>query len=77
VAVDEKEIGPSVVVEIEKPYSPAQPARVDANAARERAILTQAGSAVRVERRRIPGKIRFEDVHGSVSIVITDGDAHP
>ena len=41
VAVDEEQIEPAVAVEIEKADAPAEPPRVEAEAARERAILAQ------------------------------------
>src|SRR4029079_12770773 len=76
VAVDEEEIEPSVVIEIDERGAPAEPARVHADARGKRAVVAQAAAAVLVERRRVAGEVRLEDVHRAVAIVVADGDAH-
>src|SRR3954471_16341377 len=75
-AVDEKEIEPAVAVEIEKADAPAEPARIDADAAGERTVVARAVAGVRVERGGIAGEIRLEHVHRPIAIVVADGEAH-
>jgi hypothetical protein len=75
-SVDEKEIEPAVVVEIDKADAPAEPPRVEADAAGKRTILTGALAGVGVERRGVAGEVRLEDVERAVAIVVADRDAH-
>ena len=76
VAVDEEQVEPAVLVEIEEPDAPPEPPRVQADAARKRPVLAQPLPVVGVQRRRVAGEIGLEDVDGPVAIVITDRDAH-
>src|SRR6185436_9040485 len=61
VAVDQEEIEPSVVIEIDERRAPAEPARVHADARGERPVVAQAAAAVLVERRREHALARLED----------------
>jgi hypothetical protein len=76
-SVHEKEIEPAIVVQIEKTHTPPKPTGVNADAARKRAILTQAVAGVRIQRRCVAREIGLEDVHRAVAIVVSDRDAHP
>src|SRR5262245_29653398 len=77
VAIDQEQIEPAVEIEIEEADTPAEPARVEADAAREGAVLAQAVAAVRVERRRVAGEIGLEDVDRAVAIVVAEREPHP
>src|SRR4051812_1210432 len=50
VAVDQEEIEPAVVIEVEESSTPAEPACVDADAAREGPVFTPSAAGVRVKR---------------------------
>src|SRR4030095_13727360 len=76
VAVREEQIEPAVVVEIDERGAPPEPPRVQADAGREGAILAEPVAGVGIQRRRIAGEVRLEDVQGAVAIVVADRDAH-
>ena len=76
VSIGQKQIRPAVVVEIDPAGAPAEPARVDADAGGERAVLAESVARVRIQRRRVARKVRLEYVHRSVAIVVADRDAH-
>ena len=76
VAVGEEDVEPAVVVEVDEPGAPAEPSRVEAEAAGERPVLAEAVTEVGVQRRRVAGEVRLDDVEGAVAIVVADADAH-
>ena len=76
VAVDEEEIEPAVVVEIDEADAPAEPARVEADAGGERAVVAEALAAVRVQRRGVAGEVGLEEIDRAVAVVVADRDAH-
>ena len=76
VAVANQDVGPAVVVEVEKAAAPAEILRVLAEAALKRGVLEIRAAQIAVERRSIAGKIRFDEIEIAVEIVIGGGDAH-
>ena len=76
VAVGEEDVEPAVVVEVDEPGAPAEPPRVEAEAAGERPVLAEAVPEVGVQRRRVAGEVGLDDVEGAVAIVVADADAH-
>ena len=64
------------MIEIEEADAPSEPARVEADAAGERAVLAEALAGVRVQRRRVAGEVGLEDVDRAVAVVVADRDAH-
>src|SRR5579872_3263542 len=76
VAVGENQIGPAVIVEVEKHRAPAQILGVQAQAGSESGVGEGAVAIVVVERRRIVGEVGFEDVEAAIAVVVGDGCAH-
>ena len=73
VAVDEKKIGPAVVVEIEKHGAPAEIFGVEAEAGGIGDVVEGAVAVVAIERRGVVGEIGFEDIELAVAVVVGDG----
>src|SRR5262245_46797366 len=67
VAVDQEEIEPAVLIEIEETDAPPEPPRVEPDAARERAIRAETVAAVRIQRGGVAGEVGLEDVDRAVA----------
>ena len=62
VTVDEEQVEPAILVEIQEPDAPPEPAGVHADASRKRPVFARPLPVVGVQRRRIAGKVGLEDV---------------
>src|ERR1700730_98307 len=76
VSVDEQEIRPAAVIEIEKHGAPAEILRVQAEAGVEGDIVKGAVPIVAVERGSIVGKIGFKNVQVTIAVEIGNGRTH-
>src|SRR5260370_41734161 len=76
VAVANQDVGPAVVVEVEKAAAPAKILRVLAEAALKPGVLEICAADLAVEARSIPGKLRHDEIETAVEIVIGGKDAH-
>ena len=76
VAVDDEDVQPAVVVEIDEGDAPSEPAGVEPDSSREGAILAEALAAIRVQRRGVSREVGLEEVDCPVAVVVADGDAH-
>jgi len=72
VAVDEEEIGPAVVVEVEEHRAPAEIFGVEAEASGISNIVKSAVAIVAIESRGVVGEIGFENVEVAVAVVVGD-----
>ena len=66
----------AVVVEIDNARSPADVARLDADAGADGDVVEVALAVVPVEDVRVVGEMRLEDVEVAVEVVVADADAH-
>src|SRR3989442_10075704 len=76
VPVTDEDVGPAVVVHVEKTATPAEILSVPAEASLESGVLETGAAEVAVEGRRVAGKICFDEIEIAVEIVIGGGDAH-
>src|SRR5216683_2966269 len=76
VAVGEEQIGPAVVVEIEKRDAPAEVLRVEPESRGKGFVVEGAVAIVAVERGGIVGEIGFEQIEFAVAVVVGNGRAH-
>src|SRR5258708_6413061 len=76
VAVADENVGPAVVVHVEKAATPAKVLSVPAEAGLKSGIFKIRAAEVAVQRRSVAGKIRFDEIEIAVEIVIGGGDAH-
>src|SRR5580704_16807362 len=76
VAVDQQEIGPTVIVEIEKHGAPAEILGVQAEAGVKSDIVEGAIAVVAIERGSVVGEIGFENVQVAVAVEIRNGGTH-
>src|SRR5205807_2656945 len=72
----DEDIRPTVVVHIKKTAAPAEVLRVLAEAALISGVLEIRAAKIVVERRRVAGEIRFDQIEIAVEIVIGGGNAH-
>src|ERR1700722_3144234 len=70
VAVDEEEIGPAVIVEVEEHGAPAEVFGVEAQAGGIGDVVESAVAVVAIESGGVVGEICFEDVELAVAVVI-------
>ena len=77
VAIDDEEVEPAVVVEIDEADAPSEPAGVQPDAGGERPIVAEALAAVGVQRRGVAGEVGLEEIDGAIAVVVADRDAHP
>src|SRR3989441_4273970 len=76
VAVANENVGPAVVVHVEKAAAPAEILRVSAESSGESGVLEIGATEIAIERGRVAGEIRLDDVEIAVEVVIGGGDAH-
>src|SRR2546425_10566760 len=76
VTVADENVGPAVVVHVEKAAAPAEILRVRAESGGESGVLEIGAAEIAIERGRVAGEIGFDDVEIAVEIVIDSGDAH-
>src|SRR6266849_6624216 len=76
VTVGQEQIGPAVVVNIEKHDAPAKILRVQAETGGESFVVERGVAIVVVESRGIVGKICLEQIEPAIAIVVRDGGAH-
>jgi hypothetical protein len=76
VAIDEKKIGPAVVVEIEKHRTPSEIFCVEAKAGGISDVVESSIAVVAIESGGVVGEICFEDVQLAVTVEVGDGRAH-
>ena len=76
-AVADQNVGPAVIVEIEKPAAPAQELRVCAQARRECCVFKSGLAKIVIERRGVSREVGFHQVEVSVQIVIGGRNPHP
>ena len=70
VAVADEDVGPTVVIHVEKSATPAEKLGVRAESGSESGVLETGSAEIVVERRRVAGKICFDDVEVAVEIVV-------
>src|SRR3954447_3946145 len=68
VAVGEKEIEPAVIIEVDETGAPPEPARIQPDARGECPVVAEPGTGIRIQGRRVAGKIRLEDIHRPIAI---------
>jgi len=76
VAIADEDVGPTVVVKIEKAAAPAKILRVLAKTSLERGVFKYGCAEIAIKRRRIAGEICFDDVEVAIHVVIGGGNAH-
>src|SRR2546425_7120298 len=76
VAVANENVGPAIVVHVEKAAAPAEILRVRAESGGGSGVLEIGGAEVAVEGGRVAGGIRLDDVEIAVEGGIRSGDAH-
>src|SRR5713101_6624661 len=76
VAVRQEQIGPAVVVEIEKRDAPAKVLRVEPESRGKGFIVEGAVAIVAVERGGIVREISFEQIEFAVTVIVGNGRAH-
>ena len=76
VAVDKQQIGPAIVVKIQKHRAPAEILGVQTEAGGESHIVKVAIAIVAIERGSVVGEIGFENIELAVAVEIGDGRAH-
>src|SRR6266849_10913793 len=76
VAVANENVGPAVVVHVEKPAAPAEILGVLPEAALVSGVLEIGAAEIVVKRGCVAGKICFDEIEIAVEIVIGGGDAH-
>src|SRR5712692_919412 len=76
VAVADQDVGPAVVVEIEKAASPAEIFGVEAEAGGEGGVLEAGAAEIVIERGCVAGEIGFYQVEVAVEIVVGGRDSH-
>src|SRR5216684_6417043 len=76
VAVANENVGPAVVVEIEKAAAPAEILGVFAEAGLVGGIFEIGATEIAVERRSVAGEIGFDEIEIAIEIVIGGRDAH-
>src|SRR5258708_24744143 len=75
-AVADQNGRPAIVIEVEESATPAQKLRVRAQACCEGRLLEVAATEVAVERGRVAGEVRLDQVEIAIEIVVGGGDAH-
>src|SRR5271157_1045947 len=76
VAVADQNVGPAVVLHVEKTAAPAQKLGVRAQTRREGDVFETGPALVVIERRRVAGKVGFDDVKIAVEVIVGGGNAH-
>ncbi len=76
VAVDEEQIGPAVIVEIEKHDAPAEILRVQSKPGGKGFVVEGAVAVVAVKRGSVVGEIGFEKVEFPVAVIIRNSRSH-
>ena len=76
VAVADQDVGPAIVIEVEKAATPAQKLRVCAQSRGKGGVLKGAATEVVVERGRIAGEVCLDQVEIAIEIIVGGGDAH-
>ena len=74
--VADQDVGPAVIVHIEKAYPPAQKLRVRAQACGERGVLEICSALIVVERGRIAGEVRLDQIQIAIHVIICSRDTH-
>src|SRR5690242_3944272 len=73
VSIDEEQVGPAIVIEIEKHGAPSEIFGVEAESHWESDIIESAIAVIPIERGGVVRKICFEDVELAVAVVIGNG----
>src|SRR5258708_1559985 len=76
VAVANEDVGPAVIVHVEKTAAQAEILCVPAEAGLESGVFEIRAAEIAVQRRRVAGEICFDEIEIAVEIVIGGGDAH-
>src|SRR6266480_1615623 len=76
VSVDLHNVGPAIVVVVEKSATPSHVPVIDSNAGGERDIGESSVSVVVIEIAGVVGKVRLEDVEPAIAVVVGDSDSH-
>src|SRR5689334_16044533 len=76
-AIDEQQIGPTVIVKVKEHHTPPEILSVETKAGRKGLIGECSVGVVPVERGRIVGKIGFEDIEVPVAVEVPDRGSHP
>ena len=75
-AVADQNVGPAVIIHVEKTATPAQIARIQSQPAFKGAVFEISIAAIAIQRMGVAGEIGFEDVEVAVAVVIGGGDSH-
>src|SRR5215471_16205361 len=75
-AVADQDVGPAVVVHVEKPASPPEILGMESQTGGESCVLEVGSALIVIERRRISCEICFYDVEVAIEIVVGCRDAH-
>src|SRR5882724_1684748 len=75
-AVAQQNIGPAVVIEVEKRRAPAEKTRVAAETSLKRRVVEGVVAEIVIEAGSVAGEIRLDDVEASVAVIIGRRDAH-
>ena len=70
------EVGPAIVVVVDKAAAPGDILVVDSDAGRERHVAEGAVAVVVIEVAGVVGEVGFENVEPAVAVVVADGHAH-
>ena len=76
VAIDLDDVGPAVVVVVDKPAAPCDIIVVDADAGVERQIGESSVAVVVIEVAGVVGEVGLEDIEPAVAVVVGHGHAH-
>src|SRR6267378_7894245 len=76
VSVGEDEVGPTVIVEVEKHGPPAQILRMRTESGSEGNVRKKSLTIVAVKGRGVIGEVGFKNIQPAVAVVIGDGGAH-
>src|SRR5580692_8595865 len=75
--VDLQNVGPAIVIIIDKSAAPGDVLVIDSDAGGEGYVVESAVSVVAVEVAGIVGEIRLEDIEPAIAVVVGNGHAHP
>src|SRR5689334_2932493 len=76
VSVYQQEIGPPIVIEIEKHCPPSEILCVKAEAGWSRHVIERPVAIVLIESRRIVRKVSFENIEPAIAVVVSDRRSH-
>src|SRR6185369_2550550 len=75
-SVADENVGPRIVIHVEESATPTEEARVQSELRRVSRVLELVATEITIERMRVAGKIGFNDIQVSVTVIISRGNAH-